>query len=69
VIETNIFTAEVLKRQLPGCSARPHCWVYGQAYTNVEAAAVPGIPIGAVMTARRSALKLGALQAWTLLLR
>jgi hypothetical protein len=57
VIETTIFAAEVLKHQFPEAQRG-----LGRTYTNTEAVAMLRIPIGAVMTARHGALKLGDLK-------
>jgi DNA-directed RNA polymerase specialized sigma24 family protein len=65
MIEVNIFAAEVIKHQLPEAQRATVLLGLPQAYTNAEAAAILGIPIGAVMTVRHSALKLGGVEART----
>ena len=58
---TNIFVAEVLKHQMPEAQGAMVLRGLGQTYTNAEAAAMLGIPIAAVMTARHSPLKFSQL--------
>jgi hypothetical protein len=60
VIETNLCAAEVLKHQLPEAQGAIICSV---------SATMLGIPVGAVMTARHSALKRGELEARAFLFR
>jgi DNA-directed RNA polymerase specialized sigma24 family protein len=66
MIEAIIFAAEVLKHQVPEAQRATVLLGLPPAYTNAEAAAILRVPIGAVMTVRHSALKLGGVQARTL---
>jgi DNA-directed RNA polymerase specialized sigma24 family protein len=59
MIEVNI-ASEALKHQLPEAQRATVLVGLRQACTNVEAVAILGIPIGAVMTVRHSARAWGS---------